>query len=149
MGKFALLAALLVASAGASAGALKNPDTSGETHGDEVVFEIHDQQLIGLPHSTEHRKGIFVSDDDPARHVGAPNAPKPPKPHEREHPKSGELWHPGPKFTNLTIYQVLSADEQSVLPVCVALFKVALTAWLAATRSSSDLSTMMKITSAS
>ena len=108
MGKFALLAALLVA----SAGALRIPDTPGKTHDDEAVFEIHGQQVIAQYHSTEHGQGIFVDDDDASRLVGPP-----PQQHEYEplcmvDPKPGGPWHPGPEFTNLTIYEALSANEQ-------------------------------------
>jgi hypothetical protein len=107
MGKFALLAALLVA----SAGALSIPDSSDKEYGGEAVLKIHDQQVIGQYHPTEHGQGIVVDDEDAARLVG------PPQQHEEvppftEHPKPGEPWHPGPKFTHLTIYEALSADEK-------------------------------------
>ena len=99
MGKFALLAALLVA----SAGALNIPDALGEEHGDDAVFETHYQQVLGQHHLTEH-----VQDTYAAQLVGLPaqlelcmNRLKP-----------GGPWHPGPIFTNLTIYEALSADEQ-------------------------------------
>ena len=107
MGKFALLAALLVA----SAGALRIPDTPGKTHDDEAVFEIHDQQVIAQYHSTEHGHIILVDDDDASRLVGPPT-----KQHECEplytDLRLGGPWHPGPEFTNLTIYEALSANEQ-------------------------------------
>lgn len=104
MGKFALLAALLVA----SAGALSVPDTPGKTHGDEAVFEIHDQQVIAQYHSPEHGQGNFVEDDDAARLLDPPKW----EPAHTDHLKPGGPWHPGPEFTNLTIYQALSANEQ-------------------------------------
>jgi hypothetical protein len=109
MGKFALLATLLVA----SAGALRIPDTPGRTHDDEAVFENYDQHVIAQHHSTEHGQGIFVGDDDASRLVGPPTQHE----HEREppctdHHKLGEPWHPGPEFTNLTIYETLSSNEQ-------------------------------------
>jgi len=108
MGKFALLAALLVA----SAGALKLPDTSGKEHGDDAVFEIRGQQILGQHDSTEHGQGIIVNDDDAARLGGPPTQQHEWDPPRVDHPKSGGPWHPGPKFTNLTIYEALSADEQ-------------------------------------
>ena len=101
MAKFALLAALLVA----SAGALSISDTPGKTHDDDAVFEIPNQQVIPQYHSSEHGQGILVDDDDTTRHVG------PPTKHEWEPVYAGP-WHPGPKFTNLTIYQALSTNEQ-------------------------------------
>ena len=104
MGKFALLAALLAS----SAGALSISHTPGKTNGDEAVFEIHDQQVIGQYHSTEHGQGIFVEDDDATRLVGPPEW----EPARTDHLKPGGPWHPGPVFTNLTIYQALSANEQ-------------------------------------
>lgn len=100
MGKFALLATLLVA----SAAALNTPGTSGKEHGDDAVFEIRGQQVLGQHHPTEHGQGTFINDDDAARHEREPPY--------KDHPKPGGPWHPGPKFTNLTIYEALSADEQ-------------------------------------
>jgi hypothetical protein len=91
MGKFVLLAALLVA----SAGALRIPDTPGNTHRDEAMFEIQDQQVIGQYHSTERGHGIFVNGDDVPRLVGHPTQ------HDEwelpctDHLKPGERWHPG------------------------------------------------------
>ncbi len=102
MGKFALLAALLVA----SAGALRNSDTPGKTHGDEAVFEIHDQQVIPQYHPSEHGQGNFVDDDDTTRLRSHSCWGVPTK------LAYGGPWHPGPEFTNLTIYQVLSTNEQ-------------------------------------
>ena len=104
MGKFALLTALLVASAGARS----IPDTPSKTHGDEALFENHDQQVIAQYHSTEHGQGNFVEDDDAVRQVGPPQW----EPARTDHLKLGGPWHPGPEFTNLTIYQALSANEQ-------------------------------------
>jgi len=107
MGKFALLAALLVA----SAGALRIPDTPGKTHDDEAVFEIYDQQVIAQHHSTEHGQGIFVGDDDTSRLVGTPTQHEGEPPCTDHHKLRGP-WLPGPEFTNLTIYEVLSSNEQ-------------------------------------
>ena len=100
MGRFALLAALLVA----SAGALNIPGTSGNEHGSDAVFEVHGQQVLGQHRPTEHGQDTFVNHDDTVRHELEPPY--------TDHPKPGGPWHPGPKFTNLTIYEALSADEQ-------------------------------------
>jgi hypothetical protein len=102
MGKFVLLVALLVA----SAGALNDPDPSGRQRDDEAVFEIQGQQVFGHHHPTEDGQVIVIDNFDaprPAHEQGPPFT---------DHPKPGEPWHPGPKFTNLTIYEALCADEQ-------------------------------------
>ena len=95
MAKFALLAALLIA----SAGALSISDAPGKTHGDEAVFEIPDQQIVPQYNASEHGHGIFVVNET-TLHVD------PPTKHEWE-PAYGGPRHPVPDLTNLTTYQVL------------------------------------------
>ena len=99
MGKFALLAALLVV----SAAALRIPVTSDKKHDDEALLEIHGQQVLGHYHSTEHGQGILVNDEVAQLEQELTFT---------DHLKPGGPWHPGPKFTNLTIYEALSANEQ-------------------------------------
>ena len=93
MAKFALLAALLVA----SAGALNMSGVPANPHHDQVVYEIPDEQIIPQYNSSEHDHAIFVHNHT-IKHEGEP--------------AYGGPWHPAPESTNVTIYQVLSANKQ-------------------------------------